>query len=332
VSSVPTRPTISIVIPNFNHARLIHRNLQNLVDQTRAPEEVIVVDDGSTDDSVPVIESFRSKLPQLTIVRNPRNIGVNQSLNVGLGVARSAYVVSSAADDYLHLDFVEKMGQALEMFPGVRLCVSHYSEHLEAEDRMRFFSHGDENGCWYTDRTAFFSAAEFRALLRRKFVWLPMNAAVVCTEELRRLGGYDDALKWHADWFVTYAIAFRNGFAVVPEHLSVFRVAAGTYSAGARRRSTERAVGWAIYQKLEDPKFADMREALRTHPAAFSPFFHDLVVALGTRPETWPFVLSIMRWWIREFGRGRRPGAWRDFLGLLRSSGRAPGQNRLEES
>jgi glycosyltransferase involved in cell wall biosynthesis len=321
------KPTISVVIPNYNHARLIQRNLQNLADQTQPPEEIIVVEDASTDDSSAVIESFRSKLPQLKIVRNSRNLGVNGSLNVGVGLARSAYVVSSAADDYLHVDFVEKMRQALEMFPGARLCVSQYSEHLEAVDRLRLYGDSNEVGCWYADHSAFFNPAEFRALLRHKFVWLPMNAAVACTETLRRLGGYHEALKWHADWFLTYAIAFRHGFAVVPEPLSVFRIAERTYSAGARRHSTERAVGWAIYEKLSEAEFADIREALRTHPVAFSPFFHDLVTALAVRPVAWPFLASIMRWWISEFGRGQRPAVLRDFISSLRS---APGENSLK--
>jgi glycosyltransferase involved in cell wall biosynthesis len=315
------KSSIAIIIPNFNHSRLIHRNLQNLADQTQAPDEIIVVDDASTDHSLAVIESFCDKLPQMKVVRNPQNIGVNESLNIGLGIARSAFVVSSAADDYLQVEFVEKMRRALETFPDVRFCTSQYVEHLEVSDKLRVYGPNDDSGCWFADRTAYFSPAEFRALLDRKFVWLPINAAVVHADTFRNLGGYDPALKWHSDWFVAYAIAFRYGFAIVPEPLSVFRVADGTYSAGARRRATEREVGWAVYQKLAEPEFADIRAALGRHPAAFSPFFHDLVTSLTRHRQAWPFLASIMCWWIRELGHGRRPGVVRDFIGSLRSSG-----------
>ena len=110
-------PTVSVLLPNYNHARFIGTALDALAAQTRAPHEIVVIDDASTDDSVAVIESFGEKLPQLRLLRNPRNLGVSGAVNRGLAEARSTHVVSSAADDWLEPDFIAQMSAAVAAHP-----------------------------------------------------------------------------------------------------------------------------------------------------------------------------------------------------------------------
>jgi glycosyltransferase involved in cell wall biosynthesis len=70
------KSTISVIIPNYNRATLIGETLNNMLRQTRRPDEIIVVDDGSTDESVSVIRGFGNRV---TLLRQP---------NSGPGVAR----------------------------------------------------------------------------------------------------------------------------------------------------------------------------------------------------------------------------------------------------
>src|SRR3974390_2854794 len=99
-------PTVSFLIPNYNHARFIGTALSALAAQTRPPDEVLVIDDGSTDDSIAVLESFQPDLPQLPLLRNPQNLGVCATLNRGLREATGSHIVSSAADDWVEPAFV----------------------------------------------------------------------------------------------------------------------------------------------------------------------------------------------------------------------------------
>src|SRR6266705_1267642 len=66
-------PTLSVVLPNYNHARLIPRALEALLAQDPAPDEIILVDDASTDDSLDVIASFVERHPALRVIVNPSN-------------------------------------------------------------------------------------------------------------------------------------------------------------------------------------------------------------------------------------------------------------------
>lgn len=314
--------SISVFIPNYNDAAFIGVALGSIAAQTQPVDEVIVVDDGSTDNSLEVIGQFGARLPQLRLLRNVRNMGVCATVNRALWEARSSHVVCLSADDRLEPLFIERMTAVMEKFPAAPLYVSQCVRYIEAEKRLVRYGPNSELGCWYApDGPAFFSPAEFLALLDRGFVWLPFTGAVVDRDQLRRVGGCDPALSWHADWFAIYAIALRMGFAVLPEPLSVFRIAAATYSGiGMRDPKRQTQTCMALYDKLKEPDFRDLYEVLRRHPAALSPFMHHFIRGLSSRPREWLFLAPMLRWWIKEVCYGRRPGFLRDFVGQLRGS------------
>ena len=313
--ATPTaHPTVSVLLPSYNHAHYIGVALAALAGQTRAPDEILVIEDASTDDSLAVIESFQGELPQMRILRNPRNLGVNGAINHGLSEARGSHVVCSAADDWLEPEFIERMTDAAAAHPSAKLCVSSYVQYFEADRRRVLHNRNSELGPWYaTDQPEYFCPEEFCELLTQGFVWLPLNASLVDRAALLDINGYDPRLRWHADWFAVYTLAFRHGFTVVPEPLSVFRMASAGYSStGMRDPNQQRQVCAAIYDKLNDPEFADIREALRTHPVAMTTFFRQMAQILAIRPREWSYLASLTRWWINEVAHGRRPRVLRE--------------------
>jgi glycosyltransferase involved in cell wall biosynthesis len=317
----PSAQSVSILLPNYNHARFVDAALDALAAQTRAPEEIIVVDDCSTDDSIQRIQRFEARLPQLRLLRNMRNVGVNMSLNRALGEARGNYVVCTAADDRLMPTFIERATAVLSQYPQKRLCVSRYAQYLESEERLVEHGVDSQLGFWFTSTEPEYVAPQrLRNLLDHDFVWLPINTAIIHRDTLCQIGGFDPALRWHADWFAAYTIGLRHGVLFIPESLSVFRVARHSYSgAGMRSAHYQRQVALAIYDKIRRPEYSDIGEILRRHPVAFSPFLRPLMLGLATRPQDWPYLASISRWWLNEARRGRRPGLLRDVVGALRS-------------
>lgn len=81
IAVMPDRPTLCVLMPNYNHARFLPESLEAILAQSYPPLEVIVLDDASTDNSVEVIESFLRRDPRVRLVRNERNVGVERSVN-----------------------------------------------------------------------------------------------------------------------------------------------------------------------------------------------------------------------------------------------------------
>ena len=102
-------PTISVVIPSYNRADLIGETLANVLGQSRPPDEVIVVDDGSTDDSARVVEGFGDRV---TLIRQA-NAGPGAARNRGLAAARGELIQFMDSDDLWTLNKLEAQERAL---------------------------------------------------------------------------------------------------------------------------------------------------------------------------------------------------------------------------
>src|SRR5215469_12498237 len=131
--------SVSVLLPNYNHADHIGRALSALAEQSRPADEIIVIDDASTDHSIEVIESFRTRLPQIRLIRNPSNVGVAASNNRALSEARSDYVVCTAADDWMRPRFIERMLTVVQRFPGLPLYISQCVRYFTDTGELREF-------------------------------------------------------------------------------------------------------------------------------------------------------------------------------------------------
>ena len=105
---------ITVVIPTFNRARLVSRAIESVFNQTVKADQIIVVDDGSTDNTPDVCRKYA---PAVEYVRQP-NAGVSQARNHGIRLARHPWIAFLDSDDYWVPTHVEKMAAAIEATSG----------------------------------------------------------------------------------------------------------------------------------------------------------------------------------------------------------------------
>src|SRR6266852_1304000 len=112
---------LSVILTSYNYARYLPAALQALAGQTRPADELIVIDDGSTDDSVAIINSCLDRFAEPRLVQNPRNLGTVANLNRGLELARGEVVYFAAADDVTYPALFERGMALLEEHPRAAL-------------------------------------------------------------------------------------------------------------------------------------------------------------------------------------------------------------------
>lgn len=110
-------PLVSLIIPCYNMGTKIHRLLNSILEQTYTKIQVIIVDDGSTDNSSQIINSYRDKFTEKGIIYEyiyKENQGLGAAINTGLKLIKGEYFCWPDADDYLTNDSIEKKLKFLE--------------------------------------------------------------------------------------------------------------------------------------------------------------------------------------------------------------------------
>lgn len=109
---------VSIIIPVYNVERYINRCLKSVHEQTYQDMEIILVDDGSTDDSGRICDAF-ANTDNRTIVIHKENGGLSSARNAGLRIARGEYITFLDSDDYLSINYIQR---------SLELCLSNEAE------------------------------------------------------------------------------------------------------------------------------------------------------------------------------------------------------------
>jgi len=114
-----TVPAISVLMPAYNAAEHIEQSIGSLLQQTFTEFEIIVVDDGSTDDTWHIVGSISDS--RIRLIQNPRNMGVVWSGNHGLSQARAPLIARLDADDYCMPRRLEVQARFLDDNPHVQM-------------------------------------------------------------------------------------------------------------------------------------------------------------------------------------------------------------------
>ncbi len=218
--------TLSVIVPNYNHAQFLTEALQAIVDQSWRATEVIVIDDCSTDNSVELIEEFIRKHPIVRLYRNEKNGGVIYSLNRGLSLAKGDYVYFGAADDRICPGLFEKSMALLAQYPQAGLCSA----------LLQLIGPDGEDKGWIStpvisNKACYLPPTKVIADLTAYGFWFTGQTIVYRRDAIvNDTDGFLQELAHRTDHFVDYVVAAKHGACFIPEVLATYRILASGYA------------------------------------------------------------------------------------------------------
>jgi len=205
-------PTVSVIIPNYNREKLVGETIQNMLNQSLSPHEIVVVDDGSTDASVDVIRSFGR---QVTLIQQ-ENQGPGAARNAGLAIATGDYIQFMDSDDLASYNKLDVQVAALERnqadiaySPWTKVYIENqfltFQDHvLQKRPLLKYLSILE----WFLSGWSIvLQACLFKRVLLKEI-------------ELFRT----DLLVWEDGEFMIRLFALRPKIAFVPECLTLYRL------------------------------------------------------------------------------------------------------------
>lgn len=195
-------PRFSIIIPARNAAAFLGATLKSVLAQSFTDFEVVVVDDGSTDATAKIAQSFRTEDPRIQVLSGPGR-GVSAARNAGLGASVGPILLFLDADDLLFPDSLKRFHTALE---SSRLSAALGGIKRIAEDGSPL--PGNSN-------TALAEGGDHLAKLLRKNFVVNGGALAIRREAVDAIGGYALDLAYGEDWEFWCRLAERGNFAIV---------------------------------------------------------------------------------------------------------------------
>lgn len=223
--------TVSVVIPAYNAAWCIQRAIDSVLAQTFRDFELIVVDDGSTDDTAAILRSYGDAL---TIVSQP-NGGMSSARNAGIRAARGHYLAFLDSDDRWLPDKLARQVALMNAQPDLAFC----SATTTLED-----PEGNPVGMWACSMEGNATVADI--LASHATIAGGASSVLAKRELVLALGGFDDTLFGAEDTDLWIRLAALGRFACIPDPLAVVLKRPGSVS---RNRARMRAGAIAMTHK-----------------------------------------------------------------------------------
>ena len=218
-------PSIAAVIPNRNDARYLPACLDSVLSQDVKLDEIVIVDDQSTDDSVSVIRQRIGGEPRARLIVNSINVGTNEAANIGMRETRSDYILFLSANDFVLPRMFACAKTCLEQFPGAgmwsALCVL-------VDDTGTLL--GLQPTPIVAMRDTYFTSTECIGLAHKFGNWFGQSTMIYRRSALIEAGGFDSSCGGMADLIVALGIASKYGAVFSPEMLGATRVHEGALS------------------------------------------------------------------------------------------------------
>ena len=132
-------PKVSIIIPIYNNEKYLRECLDSVLNQTFQDFEIISINDGSTDNSLKILEEYAKKDSRIKIVTQ-ENKGAGSARNEGLKLAKGEYLAFLDGDDFYNLDFLEKMlKKSIDTNSDIVICrANRFNTETEETSKINY--------------------------------------------------------------------------------------------------------------------------------------------------------------------------------------------------
>lgn len=212
-------PLVSVIVPCYNHEKYVQECIESVVNQTYKNIELIVIDDGSSDNSPKILQDLSKKYN--FCFEHQKNRGLSGTLNKALELTSGKYICNLASDDYWELTKIEKQVSIMEANQNLGFCYSDYT-------------FVDKNSNPINENTYFknITGYAFRRMLISNFV--AAVTVMIRKDVFSEVGAYDAEMPIE-DWYMWLKITKKYPIQSMGEKLAFYRMHGKNFSSDHKK-------------------------------------------------------------------------------------------------
>ena len=189
MSTILTNPLVSVLIPLYNAQKYISQCLDSVINQTYNNIEIIIIDDGSTDNSLSIVKEYEKKYSWIHVFLQ-KNSGSSVARNKAFIYSKGDYIQYLDADDYLHKDKIARQVEILDFKDKYTLV---FGEHILIDGS----NEKKQSLCIYTKNS--YSSCELLKMMWLRFEVILVHSYLVHRSLIEKSGGWDETLTTNDD-------------------------------------------------------------------------------------------------------------------------------------
>lgn len=205
--------TVSVIIPCYNCEDYISETLESFIHQTIKPLEIILVDDGSSDNTIDILHEMERRYTDMVkVIRLEENKGVSYARNHGVDSSKGKYILFMDSDDIAEYELIEEYQSRLKELnsPKKSEYVLCYSSYVQIDGNNNIISNPVRG-----------IQVKPREILGYEFIrnYISTSGVLIKKEDFSQSGGFNEELIYSEDWDLWLRLAHIGGFAYVDKPL-----------------------------------------------------------------------------------------------------------------
>lgn len=233
---------VTVLMPVYNGAEFIREAIESVLKQTFTAFELLIIDDGSVDNSTEIIQSYDD--PRIQLILNKKNIGLVNTLNKGIKLARGSFIARIDQDDICNYGRLKKQHDFMKMNPEIVLVGSGCIEIDKNGNKIAVHHYSSRHSRLLHD------------LLKLK-AFFPHSSAFFNKLEVVKLGGYNLNLNGAEDCDLWLRIASIGAIACIPDPLIKLRKHSMSMTAKDMTMSISLKIAAGVCQLLRTAEYTD---------------------------------------------------------------------------
>lgn len=266
----------SVIIPLYNKAPYVAKAVQSVLAQTVADYELVIVDDGSKDDSAEIAAKVIEGRPNCHLMRQ-KNAGVSVARNNGVAASQGEYLYFLDADDWWEPTFLEEMAKLIGEFPDAGIYGTNYTIVNETKRKTRVAQIGVEEGF----EKGYINYCQAYA----KTMYMPLWTGAVCIPRkvFEEMHGFPKGIKLGEDFLLWIRIVLKHKVAFLNKPLAFYNQDVDVANRGVGRLHDPKEhmlwnVGFLLEEEKTNSDYKQLIDNLRTYglfPYFLSKEYHE---------------------------------------------------------